>query len=159
MPLTLLALNLLQLQALNAGAARVDALPVASGALPCVILASATRALQEGKPPLWFSPFVFVEDVAEQVVGSGSFKGYPVSGRVELGYGVADQHQDRGIATDAVGQLLRIAFAEPDVAEVYAESSTSNQASRRVLEKTGFRHLGQRETVDDGRVDQWLVSR
>lgn len=95
--------------------------------------------------------------IPEQVVGSASFKGHPVAGRVELGYGVADQHQDRGIATDAVSQLLCIAFSEPDVVEVYAETATTNQPSRRVLEKAGFHNIGRRETADDGLVDRWWL--
>jgi hypothetical protein len=28
-----------------------------------------------------------------------------------------------------------------------------------VVEKAGFTHIGQRESEDDGRVDQWLLSR
>jgi RimJ/RimL family protein N-acetyltransferase len=58
-----------------------------------------------------------------------------------------------------VRALLQLAFAEPGVLEVCAETALDNPASRRVVERLGFRCFGQRPTKDDGIVDRWLKSR
>ena len=159
MSVSIALLELPQLHALAADESHLDGVPVATGALPPVfILQAAIVALRNGKPPVWFSPFAFMDDRLGQVVGTGGFKGRPVDGRVEIGYGIAEQFRRKGFATCAVRKLLQVAFSAPAVVEVYAETAADNPASRRVVEKAGFRHLGQRETERDGTVDQWLHS-
>jgi hypothetical protein len=44
-----------------------------------------------------------------------------------------------------------------DVEDGYAETAVGNIASRRILEKVGFRHIGLHESEDDGLVDGWLL--
>ena len=158
MPVRLLLLSLPQLQALMTDPSRLDGLSVAADALPDFIVAAAVRNLEDGLPALWHAPFALLHGEPEAVVGGASFKGLPTDGRVEIGYGVSPAHEAHGIATAAVRDLLRIAFAEPQVREVYAECRIDNPASRRVLEKSGFRRIGQRESADDGLVDCWLAS-
>jgi len=80
-------------------------------------------------------------------------------GRVEIGYGVAEQFRGRGFATAAVRKRGRLALAAPGVVEVYAETAVGNASSRRIVEKAGFLHIGRSETKDDGIVDQWLLFR
>jgi RimJ/RimL family protein N-acetyltransferase len=160
MPIKLVPLDLAHLAALEADPSRFDGKPVAGGALPPpAILAKAIDALRIGKPGLWHSPFVFVDERLDQVVGSGGFKGVPVDGRVEIGYGVAAAFRGSGFGTAGVRALLQAAFAQHDVATVCAETAIDNVASRRVVEKAGFRHVGQRATDDDGVVDRWQKSR
>ncbi len=159
MLITVVPLDLPQLRSLEVDPSRLGGIPVAMGALPPLfILEAAIGALQQGRSPIWFSPFVFVEKRLDQIVGTGGFKGSPVDRRVEIGYGVAEQHRGRGFATAAVRALLQVAFSDPGVAEVYAETAAFNMPSRRVVEKVGFRHLGQRVTEGDGVVDRWLTS-
>ena len=105
---------------------------------------------------MWCSPFAFIEGPRERIVGTGGFKGPPVEWRVEIGYGVAESLRGNGFATAAVCELLQVAFSEPGVREVYAETASDNRPSRRVVEKAGFRHIGQRSAEQDGTVDQWL---
>lgn len=153
-------LGLLQLKSLAADPAHLDGMLVAIGALPPLfILEGAMAALQQGKPSVWFSPFAFIEERLNRIVGTGGFKGSPVDRRVEIGYGVAEQLRGRGFATAALRELLQVAFSEPSVVEVYAETAPDNVSSRRVVENVGFRHLGQRETDSVGIVDQWLKSK
>jgi len=157
MSISIVPLDLRQIRSLETDVSHLDGMPVAVGALPPpFVLERAIRALQEGKPPVWCAPFAFIENRLNAVVGTGGFKGSPVDGRVEIGYGVAEHHRGKGSATAAVRQLLQVAFAEPGVAEVYAETAIDNASSRRVVEKAGFRHVGQRMTADDGTVDRWL---
>jgi RimJ/RimL family protein N-acetyltransferase len=108
---------------------------------------------------LWFSPFLFVEGTLPRAVGSGGFKGAPMNGRVAIGYGVAGECRGRGIATEAVTRLAGVAFCQPNVVEVFAETAMDNGPSQRVVEKVGFRRTGQRDAGEDGVVYQWLLVR
>jgi [ribosomal protein S5]-alanine N-acetyltransferase len=55
--------------------------------------------------------FIFHPDRA--LVGFGGFKSIPEDNRrVEIGYSVAPRYQNRGIATSAVKQLIKIAIAK-----------------------------------------------
>lgn len=59
----------------------------------------------------------------------------------ELGYWIGEPYWGRGIATDAVRQMLEYAFtAFPQLIRIYARVFEYNKASMRVLEKNGF-HL------------------
>ncbi len=48
----------------------------------------------------------------------------------------------RGVITDAVRQLIRLAFQELGIEALHAWIVEDNERSRRVLEKTGFRESG-----------------
>lgn len=160
MSITVVSLDLTQLTSLELNPSQLDGIPVAFGALPPPnILEGAMVALRKGKPLVWFSSFAFLSRRLNQVVGTGGFKGSPVDGRVEIGYGVAAELRGRGVVTAAVRALLPVAFSEPGVVDVYAETATDNVSSHRVVEKVGFRHLGRRATEADGIVDQWLRSK
>lgn len=160
MSVSVISLDLRQLESLEVDAFHLDGMRVAIGALPPrFILEGAVSALHEGRPPVWFSLYAFIDNRLDQVVGTGGFKGFPVDRRVEIGYGVAEELRGKGLATAAVRELLQIAFSDTGVVEVYAETAGDNVPSRRVVEKAGFRHLGRRATDADGIVDQWLISK
>src|SRR5665213_3738905 len=55
----------------------------------------------------------------------------------QIGYGISDSYQDRGVATEAVRALCE--FAQRRTVVVLAETDRENVASQRVLEKCGFR--------------------
>lgn len=59
----------------------------------------------------------------------------------ELGYWIGENYWGRGIATEAVKQMLEYTFTTfPRLIRIYARVFKSNTASMRVLEKNGF-HL------------------
>ena len=62
-----------------------------------------------------------------------------------LGYFVARSYSGRGVATEAVGLTLGFAFEEASLHRVQAGVMPHNHASRRVLEKNGFRLEGRAE--------------
>jgi [ribosomal protein S5]-alanine N-acetyltransferase len=159
MPVELLNLTLPMLKALAADRSRIGDLEVATEAVPDFIVRAALESLEAGRCSVWYSPFLFLSGVPPKAVGSGSFKGVPQGGRVELGYGVDREHQRRGIATEAVRQLLSLAFSDPAVREVYAESAIANEPSRRILMKAGFHRIARRYSKDDGLVDCWVIMR
>jgi len=62
--------------------------------------------------------------------------------RGELGYWIGVPYWGRGYATAAAKALVRIVFEQYGVAELYSSCLVRNGPSLRVLEKTGFRHVG-----------------
>ncbi|MCU0733197.1 MAG: GNAT family N-acetyltransferase [Hyphomonas sp.] len=61
---------------------------------------------------------------------------------VELGYMLHPAHRGQGLMVEAVQAVLNTVFSYTPVARVTAWSRVVNPASRRVLEKCGFRHIG-----------------
>lgn len=77
------------------------------------------------------------------MVGDLCFKGAPVHGEVEIGYGILEVFRGQGYATEAVSAAVDWAFAQPDVFYVAAETEPDNNKSQRVLEKAGFVQSGE----------------
>ena len=71
-------------------------------------------------------------------VGDLSFKGFNADGSVEIGYGIKEEHQGYGYATEAVNAAVMWALQQPGVTCVEAETEPDNSVSQRVLEKCGF---------------------
>lgn len=78
------------------------------------------------------------------IVGAIGFAGPPDgAGAVAIGYGIVRAHQRRGLAVEGVGALVDWAFTDSRVGRVLADCAPDNLASVRVLERHGFRRLGQ----------------
>ncbi|WP_426355295.1 GNAT family N-acetyltransferase [Exiguobacterium sp. R-39] len=92
----------------------------------------------------WGSWLVIRKD--GNIIGDIGFKGLPSANQtVEIGYGLLDCYQNNGYATEAVAALVAWALSRSNVKTVSAETSMTNQASIRVLEKIGFK----KATVSD----------
>lgn len=76
-------------------------------------------------------------------IGELCFKGLDSNGVVEIGYGIMEQYQEHGYATEAVKAISAWAFQEPNVTAIEAEIDDKNIASKKVLEKCGFVFTGQ----------------
>lgn len=84
---------------------------------------------------------ILVDDVVVgRVTLSNLVRGPFQSG--SLGYWVDQDHQGCGVATAAVGEVLRLAFADLGLHRVEAGTLLHNAASRRVLAKNGFTEIG-----------------
>ena len=75
-------------------------------------------------------------------IGELCFKGLDLNGVVEIGYGIMEQYQDHGYATEAVKAISNWAFQEPKIFSIEAEIDSKNIASKKVLEKCGFVFTG-----------------
>jgi RimJ/RimL family protein N-acetyltransferase len=94
------------------------------------------------------------------VVGGCGFKGPPdPEGVVEIAYGVAPDHQNKGFATEAAGALVDFAFRSGQVRTVRAHTFEQTNASTRVLSKCGFRPVGPVIDPEDGMVWRWETER
>ncbi len=74
--------------------------------------------------------------------GELCFKGIDESGSAEIGYGIAENYQNCGYATEAVCAVVDWALKQNTINCVTAEVVKDNIASVRVLEKSGFKLTG-----------------
>ena len=113
------------------------------------VLAGNTAFATDAAP---WGLYVIVEKSSGLCIGGIGFKGPPNErGEVEIGYGISDSNQGRGVATAAVRAVCE--FARRRTVVVLAETDRGNIASQRVLEKCGFR-------AEDMNVDliRWRMS-
>ncbi len=116
------------------------------------------RAATEPNP--WVFGFALVHEESHSVIGTASFKGEPDDkGMVEIAYGIAPDYQGRGYASEAAAALVEFAFTNGKVQHILAHTLTTNYPSMRVLEKCGFKPLGQVIDLEDGLVLQWERTR
>lgn len=93
---------------------------------------------------LWYTAWRISLRDSGDPVGDIGFKGPPGERcEVEVGYGIDGPHRGRGYATEAARALTQWALAQQDVYFVMAETAPDNGASRRVLEKLGFKPAGE----------------
>ena len=74
--------------------------------------------------------------------GRGGLRRVPVEGRdeVEVGYGFLSEFWGRGLATELARESVRLGFEELRLPELVSFTLPTNLASRRVMEKAGFRY-------------------
>ena len=89
----------------------------------------------------WYAMWM-IEKMDGTHIGDFCFKGIGSGHNPEIGYGILDEFQGQGYATEAVKLALKWAFNHPEVVAVEAESDPDNTASQRVLEKCGFLATG-----------------
>ena len=85
----------------------------------------------------WYAIWMVTRHDGVQV-GDLSFKGFNEDGSVEIGYGIIDEFQGQGYATEAVKAAVNWALKRAGVLRVEAETEPDNTASQRVLAKCGF---------------------
>lgn len=104
----------------------------------------------------WVLGFSLVHTLTGAGVGSCGFKGPPdANGMVEIAYGIAPAHQNKGYATEAAAALVRFALASGEAHLVRAHTRERAGASARVLGKCQFECVGQVVDPEDGPVWRW----
>ncbi len=87
----------------------------------------------------WHCQWAAVLQEESRIIGSLAFKGPPDrDNAVEIGYGFDPFYHNRGLATEAVAEMVRWALEDDSVEAVIAETANTNVASMRVLQKVGF---------------------
>lgn len=95
----------------------------------------ATAALRELGP---FGYYRITRLSDGRAVGGTGFKGQPVGGCVEIGYGLVPSARGHSYAAEAVTALLSVA-ANQGLSKVIAETTMDNIASQRTLIRAGLR--------------------
>lgn len=102
--------------------------------------------------PALFGGWVMVH--AGEATGMIGPKG-PLTGAVEIGYGLRPEDWNRGLASEAARAVSAWLLALPEVERVTAETAVLNAASARVLEKAGFAEIGRSFNEEDGELRLW----
>jgi [ribosomal protein S5]-alanine N-acetyltransferase len=96
--------------------------------------------LRHGDERYGFSLIVRLEDGL--VIGEIGFVGPPRDGSVTIGYAIVPSARHQGYASEAIVALSDWALAQPDVAEVRAQTLPDNEPSVRALLRAGFAEEG-----------------
>ena len=107
------------------------------------------------KPDPWTHGFRVLEAGTDLVIGTCGFKGPPVDGAVEIAYAVNPEREGRGYATESAQALVDFASSRDGVRLIRAHTLPSGNASKRVLEKCGFRYVGDVVDPEDGNVSRF----
>lgn len=91
-----------------------------------------------------FSWWALIEPGTEQLVGVVSTQHLETDEAkpLEIGWRLRPKHWCKGFATEAGQAMLRFAFDEVDVTEVYAVAHPENQPQLRVMERLGMHYVG-----------------
>jgi ribosomal-protein-alanine N-acetyltransferase len=104
-----------------------------------------------------FSKWACFGKESSEFVGRAGFSVMD-NNQVEVGYGFLPEHWGNGYATEVLNALLEWAFANIDIPEIVACTSSDNLASKRVIEKCGMKFYKQ-ELVDDKNCDFYYKRR
>jgi [ribosomal protein S5]-alanine N-acetyltransferase len=89
--------------------------------------------------------WLFRDRSDHRFVGRGGLRHVQIGGRdqVELAYALDADCWGKGLATEIAAAVLAAGFGPLSLAEVVCFALTTNRASRRVMEKSGFRFEGE----------------
>lgn len=87
-----------------------------------------------------FGLWVFREQSSGQFIGRGGLRHTRATGcdEVELAYAVMPEFWGQGYASEMARASVAVGFDDLGLAEIVSFTLTSNRASQRVMEKTGF---------------------
>jgi RimJ/RimL family protein N-acetyltransferase len=107
----------------------------------------------------WWT-YVAIHKQDNTLVGSGGYKGSPTAeGIVELGYEIAPEYRNKGLATEMAQGLISNAFADKRVQTIIAHTLGKANASTKVLTKCGFVNVEEINDPDDGLIWKWELKR
>lgn len=148
------------LEALIEGAAAFEkrfGLAVEEGCLDVPGTLEFALEMLEAQPghAFWWAPRLVILRASPRLIGLARYKGPPdATGQVEIGYGIAPAHENRGYATETAAALVGRAFQAPGVQLIRAHTLAVRNASGSVLQKCGFARV--REIVDEDEGRLWL---
>lgn len=93
------------------------------------------------KSYLYYTYWQIVNKSNNKVMGTIGYKGIPnTDGKIEVGYGLTENHRGFGYMTEAFGKLIEWAFYDTstDVKSVLATTLKDNTQSQNVLRKIGM---------------------
>jgi ribosomal-protein-alanine N-acetyltransferase len=116
--------------------------------------ASLEAIRKDPETRLWGDRLMITREGDERlVIGSIIFHGRPdATGIAEVGYGVEESWQRKGVATEGTRAVVEWALAQPGVRVVTATTPPWHAASIRVLEKSGLVRVGTEEHETLGEV-------
>jgi len=113
-----------------------------------------TRGLLSANEEHWerhgYGLWAFRESGARVFAGRGGLRHLEIGGgsEIEVAYALLADFWNRGLATEMAVAIVRLAFEELQIDELVCFTLPSNHASRRVMQKAGFRY--ERDVVHAG---------
>lgn len=86
--------------------------------------------------------FAITDAVSKRIVGGAVLAPVPAEAMASIGYWLARASTGRGLATEAVLALVRVAFEIENLELVEIQCAADNERSARVAERAGFTHDG-----------------
>jgi [ribosomal protein S5]-alanine N-acetyltransferase len=110
-----------------------------------LLRAELTIAAAAQRHPLGgFGSYQVIRRADDQVIGDIGFMGPPdATGAVSVGCAITDEARGQGYATEALAALLEWAQEQPGLTCVLADTTRSNVASQRLLERVGLHRVGE----------------
>jgi [ribosomal protein S5]-alanine N-acetyltransferase len=123
-------------------------------------MSHAYERLQADPSLLGWWTYLFIHAGDKALVGSGGFTGKAdASGMVEIGYEIALEYRNRGLATEAAQGLARYAFSHKHINTVEAHTLAQTNPSTKVLEKMGMKYVATLHDPEDGELWHWRLTR
>jgi RimJ/RimL family protein N-acetyltransferase len=106
------------------------------------------RQVSAGDEPGAYGVYQLIRRTDSLVLGDIGFHSPPDrAGMVTVGYGLAPAARGHGYATEALRGIIDWALAQPAVRRVEADTAHGNIPSRRVMERSGMRFVGQNDLL------------
>lgn len=91
-----------------------------------------------------------------KLIGSGGYNGKPtIDGTVEIGYEIAPEYRNRGLATEMTMALIENALRDKNVKSILAHTLGQVNPSTKVLQKCGFEKVLDINDPDEGLIWRW----
>ena len=101
-------------------------------------------AAQHGRDLGPYGTYEIIRRSDGAVIGAAGFLGKPdETGAVRVGYGLAESARGHGYATEALKALLGWARGQDGLTCVLADTTRTNVASQRVMERAGMHRVGE----------------
>jgi RimJ/RimL family protein N-acetyltransferase len=96
----------------------------------------------------WFTNWEVVLKERNISIGGVGLTGMPdEQGQVMVGYGMDNNYQNQGFATESLEAIIQWVFENPQAKVIIAETKEENIASQKVLAKNGFILSGRKEDL------------
>jgi RimJ/RimL family protein N-acetyltransferase len=145
--LDLVLLGPAQARALAAGKPNLNGRPWAAGypLASSLLRAELTMvAAARGRPLGPFGTYQVVRRADNCVIGDVGFMGPPdATGAISVGCAITEDARGQGYATEALSALLEWARQQSGLTCVLADTTRSNLASQRLLERVGLHRVGE----------------
>jgi [ribosomal protein S5]-alanine N-acetyltransferase len=107
----------------------------------------------------WWTYFP-IHKTDNRLIGTCGYKGKPnAEGEVEIGYEIAPDYRNKGLATELANTLVKNAFSFDEVRSVTAHTLGTINASTKVLSKCGFSKIAELKDDDAGIIWKWELKR
>ena len=110
-----------------------------------LLRAELTLAADRQQRPLGpFGTYQVIRRADDKVIGDVGFMGPPdPTGAVNVGCAITEDARGQGYGTEAMQALLQWAREQPGLTCVLADTTRSNLASQRLLERVGLHRVGE----------------